>query len=136
MIVWIFLGSSGSTLAFFITIVGIILFIMTAVSLFLRGEFLTFSVYRFIPTYADIEACIVASLESLSEFFRVAFGGKKSSSFTERFEQKKEFYSRITPPVRDYILPRWIIAIPGLNLITLPSLWQSEQREYHGAILQ
>jgi len=33
-------------------------------------------------------------------------------------------------------MPVWIISVPFINLITLPSLWQSKYREYIPLILQ
>lgn len=70
----VFYGGAVSTLVFALTILAVVVFIITAVFLFLHGEFLSFGVYKYIPTYASIEAHISASIISVYEFFRVAFG--------------------------------------------------------------
>jgi hypothetical protein len=73
----VFYGGAVSTLVFALTIIAVVVFIMTTVYLFLHGEFLSLGAYKYIPTYMSIEAHISASIISLYDFFRVAFGGNK-----------------------------------------------------------
>ncbi len=132
----VFYGGSVSTLVFAITILSIVLFIMTAVYLFMYDVFLSLSLYAYIPTYASIEAHIAASLISVYDFFRVAFGGTKRGNYTDLYGQKLKLYETTISPTTPYVLPSWIIAIPGLNLFTLPSIMSEGARPYRGLIAQ
>lgn len=131
-----FYGGSVSTLVFAITILSIVLFIVTAVYLFMYDVFLSLGFYAYIPTYASIEAHIAASIISLYDFFRVAFGGAKHGNYADVYGQKLKLYETVIAPTAPYILPSWLIAIPGLNLLTLPSLMSEGARPYRGLIAQ
>jgi hypothetical protein len=132
----VFYGGAVSTLVFALTIVAVVVFIMTAVYLFLHGEFLSLGIYKYIPTYTSIEAHISASILSLFDFFRVAFGGDKRRSYSDIYREKYMLYSQTATPETPYILPSWIIWVPVLNLITLPSLTMSRMSIYRPLILQ
>lgn len=132
----VFYGGAVSTLVFALTILAVVGFIITAVYLFLHGEFLSLGIYRYIPTYASIEAHISASCISLYDFFRVAFGGTKRWSYHDIYTEKYSLYSQIQAPEVPYILPAWITWIPVVNLITLPSLTMSRMSTYRLLILQ
>jgi hypothetical protein len=132
----VFYGGSVSTLVFAITITSIVLWIVTAVYLFMHDVFLSISLYAYIPTYASIEAHVAASMISLYDFFRVAFGGSKQGNYRDLYSQKLKLYETVIAPTTPYILPSWIIAIPGLNLLTLPSIMSEGARPYRGLITQ
>jgi hypothetical protein len=132
----VFYGGSVSTLVFAITILSIVLWIVTAVYLFMYDVFLSLSLYAYIPTYASIEAHIAASIISLYDFFRVAFGGEKRGNYGSVYSEKLELYETVIAPTAPYILPSWLIAIPGINLLTLPSIMSDGARPYHGLIAQ
>lgn len=109
---------------------------MTAVHLFVYDKWLSVSAYKLIPTYPEIEAHIMASIMSVVDFFRVAFGGENRRGYSSLYEVYRARYTQSVTPTTPYILPQSVIAIPGVNLITLPSLWRSDMREYRGLILQ
>jgi hypothetical protein len=132
----VFYGGSVSTLVFAITILSIVLWIVTAVYLFMYDVFLSLSLYAYIPTYASIEAHIAASAISLYDFFRVAFGGEKRGNYRDVYNQKLKLYETVIAPTTPYILPSWLIAIPGINLLTLPSIMSEGARPYRGLIAQ
>lgn len=132
----VFYGGAVSTLVFALTILAVVGFIITAVYLFLHGEFLSLGIYRYIPTYASIEAHIVTNLISLINFFRVAFGGEKHGNYVSIYTEKKSLYETKLAPINPYILPTSFIGIPLVNLITLPSLTMSRTREYRPLVLQ
>ncbi len=132
----VFYGGSVSTLVFAITILSIVLFIVTAVYLFMYDVFLSLSLYAYIPTYASIEAHIAASAISLYDFFRVAFGGEKRGNYGSVYSEKLKLYETVIAPTTPYILPSWIIAIPAINLLTLPSIMSEGTRPYRGLIAQ
>ncbi len=46
-----------------------------SVNIFLRGEFIMASMIERIPSYEECEAHIFASILSIREFMRIAFGG-------------------------------------------------------------
>ena len=108
----VFYGGSVSTLVFALTIASIVLWIVTFVYLFFYNQLFSLGAYRYIPTYASIEAHIVAGVISIYDFFRVAFGGGKTSTYTDIYTTKKELYSESVVPEVPYILPTWIVALP------------------------
>ncbi len=132
----VFLSGTTTTLTLVITLGYIGLIVATAVQLFGFSRFLEFSFYSLIPTYAELETHIQAGIFSIYDFCRIAFGGVAGSPYQERYQQILGGHQSIKPPGTPYFAPTWIIAIPGANLITLPSLWQSQYREYTPLILQ
>lgn len=132
----LFLEGATTTLALVITLTYIGLIVTTAVYLFGFSRFLNFSLYSMIPTYHELDAHIKATCKTIFSFFRIAFGGEKRSNYPEQYQIYLERNQRTQAPTIEYFAPNWIFAIPGANLITIPSLWQSKYREYNPLILQ
>lgn len=93
-----FFGGAVSTLLFVVTLAAIVLFIITGMYLFLRGEFFSLGLYAYIPSYASIEAHIASISLSIYEFIRVAFGGEKRETYTDIYARKYREYTRIIVP--------------------------------------
>ncbi len=132
----VFLSGSTTTLTLIITLAYIGLIVATAVQLFGASRFLDFSFYRLIPTYAELESHIQTSLMSIYDFCRIAFGGVKWVDYQTRYTQILSNNTVIKSSTVPYFAPIWIVWLPVANLITLPSLWQSQYREYTPFILQ
>jgi hypothetical protein len=132
----IFLEGTTTTLALVITLTYIGLIVTTAVYLFGFSRFLSFSFYSMIPTFYEFDAHIKAACITLFSFFRIAFGWEKRSNYSEQYSIYLERNQRIIVPTIEYFAPNWIFAIPGINLITIPSLWQLKYQEYTPLILQ
>ena len=131
-----FLSGATTTLTLILTLAYIGLIVATAVQLFGFSRFLDFSFYSLIPTYAELDAHIKAGVISVYDFFRVAFGGVAGSPYQENYQNILSNNQTPKLPNSPYFAPIWIIAIPVVNLITLPSLWQSQYREYAPLIFQ
>lgn len=131
-----FFGGAVSALLFVVTLSGIILFIITGMYLFFRGEFFSVSLYQYIPSYASIEAHIAALCISTYDFLRVAFGGEKKETYRDIYTRKLWEYTQTLTPTWAYIMPAWIMAIPVVNLVTLPSLWLTNMREYKALVIE
>lgn len=132
----LFFQGSTTTLTLIITITYIGLIVTTLVYLFGFSQFLNFKFYKNIPTYLEFDAHIKASIVTIFDFFRIAFGGMRQSDYHTQYEKFLKENQRIEVATQAYFAPTWIIAIPGINLITLPSLRQSQYREYIPMILQ
>lgn len=132
----VFLSGTTTTLTLILTLVYIGLIVATTVQLFGFSRFLEFSLYNYIPTYAELDAHIKASIVSLYEFCRIAFGGQKRTNYQTQYSQILSANTVTRSPTTPYFAPIWITAIPGVNLITLPSLAQVSYREYIPLILQ
>ncbi|MBC7503737.1 hypothetical protein H7169_02100 [Candidatus Gracilibacteria bacterium] len=132
----IFFSGGTTTLTMIMTITYIGLIVATAAQLFGYSRFLEFEIYSRVPTYNELDAHIKASIVTIYDFCRIAFGGKKVSDYGTRYTLLLEQNNKIKSPTLPYFAPIWIVAIPGINLITLPSLWQAQYREYTPLILQ
>ena len=132
----LFFQGSTTTLTLIITITFIALVVTTTVYLFGFSRFLNFKFYEYIPTYLEFDAHIKASVVTIFDFFRIAFGGTRQSDYKTQYEKFLQENKNIQVAIVPYFAPTWIIAIPGLNLITLPSLRQPQYREYIPMILQ
>jgi hypothetical protein len=132
----VFLSGATTTLTLIVTLGYIGLIVATAVQLFGFSRFLEFSLYSRIPTYAELESHIQSAILSVYDFCRIAFGGAKWTDYNTRYTQILSNNTIIKSATIPYYTPTWITAIPVVNLITLPSLWQSQYREYTPLILQ
>lgn len=132
----IFFSGTTTTLMLILTTWYIALIVVTAVQLFVSSRFMTFSFYKYIPTYAELDAHIKSSILTGYEYCRVAFGGAKVSNYAEIYQSIISRNQSSQLPTTNYQLPIWIVWLPIANLITLPSLWQSKYREYTPLIIE
>ncbi len=132
----LFFHGSITTFTLIITLIYIALIVTTTVYLFGFSRFLSFNFYEHIPTYLEFDAHIKASIVTIYDFFRIAFGGIKHSDYQTQYGDFLKENQSIRVATVPYFAPLWIIAIPLINLITLPSLRQSQYREYTPMILQ
>ncbi len=132
----VFLSGTTTTLILILTLAYIGLIVATAVQLFGFSRFLEFSLYSLIPTYAELDAHIKSAILSAYDFCRIAFGGQKRTNYQTHYTQILSENTVIKKATIPYFAPTWIVAIPGVNLITLASLWQSQYREYTPLIVQ
>ena len=121
---------------FFVLLAYIVLFVTTAVFLMTESKFFQPKQYRYIPTYHDAEAFLHASLSACGEFFKVAFGQEKKSSFQEKFQFYQHKYSKKVAIETPFWTHPVIIGIPILNLITIPSFFNKKFHEYQGNIAE
>ncbi len=127
---------SSTLLTVFFIIIYIWLIVTTAVYMFGFSRFLNFKFYNSIPTYIEFDAFIKAGFAIVFDFFRIAFGGIKKINFQEEYSKYLEKNKLVHSAKLPYFAPNWIICLPILNIITIPSLWQDKYREYVPLILQ
>lgn len=121
---------------FIVLAVYIALFVATAVFLMAESKFLHIKYYNLIPTYHELEAKIHASIESFFDFFRIAFGKEKTKNFSDRYHFYLEKYSTKTAPETAFWTHPAIIAIPLINIFTIPSFFREKFHEYQGNIAE
>ena len=80
--------------------------------MFVFSRFFEFAFYKNIPTYLEFDAYIKAFFTSGFDFFRVAFGSEKKSTYKERYEYflKKNEFEYKTEIV--YFSPKWVLFVP------------------------
>lgn len=132
----IFFSGSTTTLSLIIILAYIGLIVTTAVYLFGFSKFLSFKFYTIIPTYLELDAHVKVSIVTVANFIRIAFGGEKKFSYQEIFDTHINKNTLKETASIEYFTPNWIFAIPFVNLITLPSLWQQKYQEYKPLIFQ
>lgn len=93
----LFIGSGESFFAFIFMGIYIIFIIVEGISLFLGGRYLSYPLLTMIPSYREVEAHIITSVEMLGDFIRVIFGQPKTITYNEAFEDAKNY--TIEPPV-------------------------------------
>lgn len=133
---WILESSTVSFLAFASIAIYTAILVSTAVFLMTQDKFLELKLYKFIPTYHELEASLHAFIDSSIDFFKVAFGKEKSFTFAQKKAEYTELYSAKIPPETPYWTAPALIGIPVLNLITLPSFFQKKFHEYQGNIAE
>lgn len=132
----VFFSWGTTTFTMFLTVLYIGLIVFTAVQMFGFSRFFEFAFYGKIPTYLEFDAHAKAWILISFDFFRIAFGGEKKMSYAERYATFLEKNLQVSEATTPYLAPNWIIAVPWINLITLPSFWQSKYSEYRPMILQ
>lgn len=132
----LFLNGSTTTLALIITIIYIGLIATTTVYIFGYSRFLNFIFYSRIPTFLELDASIKAGIITIFDFFQIAFGGEKKSGYQEQYNIYLVKNKEVKLSTVEYFAPTWIFAIPVVNLVTIPSLWQIKYREYTPLIIQ
>ncbi len=121
---------------FFVLLAYIVIFVTTAVFLMTESKFFQPKQYQYIPIYHDVEAFLHASFSACKEFFKVAFGQEKKSSFQEKFQFYQQKYSEKIAIETPFWTHPIIIGIPILNLITIPSFFNKKFHEYQGNIAE
>ena len=131
---WIF-SNEGGLFVTGVWTLSLFIFIVLSVNIFLRGEFIMSSLIERIPSYEECEAHIFASLLSVNEFLRIAFGGSDREDYHTLYV--REIVARWTreAPSAPYFMPAWLIGIPFWNLFSVPSYWMEQYREYRSYIL-
>ena len=129
------LSNEGGLLPTLVGILSLLIFVILSVSIFLRGEFFMSSLIERIPSYEECEAHIFASLLSMKEFFRVAFGGSNRESYHTLYIHEITLRWEKIPPSIPYFMPAGLIGIPFWNLFSIPSYWMEQYREYRSYIL-
>ncbi len=132
----LFLNGSTTTLALIITIIYIGLIATTTVYIFGYSRFLNFIFYSRIPTFLELDASIKAGIITILDFFQIAFGSEKKSGYQEQYNIYLVKNKEVKLFTVEYFAPTWIFAIPVVNLVTIPSLWQIKYREYTPLIIQ
>jgi hypothetical protein len=132
----LFFSGATTTLTLICTLIFIGTIVTTAVYLFGFSRFLNFTFYNQIPTYPELDAHIKAGIMWLFDFFRIAFGWEHTINYRAQYTRFLENNQVTQSATISYFAPNWIIAIPVLNLLTIPSLWQSKYKEYAPLILQ
>ncbi len=112
------------------------IFVSTSVFLMVQSQFLSLPFYKYIPTYHEFEARIFAMFSLLKEFFRVAFGKEKTTTFALEYQKFLEKYSQKVSFDEKFWTSPALIGLPILNLITLPSFFQKKYHEYQGNIAE
>jgi hypothetical protein len=132
----LFFSGTTSTLTLIITVIYIWLLVVTTVQLFGFSRFFRFEFYDKIPSYLELDAHFKASIITILDFCRIAFGKEKNSDYQTRYSRYLAMNMRTENAETSYFMPKWLIAIPFVNLITIPSLRQPKYREYLPFILQ
>ncbi len=121
---------------FIIMILGIVLFVIEGIYLFIYNSFVSWNVLDKIPSYLELEGHIVASIKSIVGFFLVSFWKEKTWSYAQYYE---EHISRLdTTPVNieKYFMPTSLIWIPFWNIFTIPSLFIDKYKPYRFLIIE
>lgn len=119
-----------------ILILGIVLFVVEGIYLFLYNSFVSWNIIDKIPTYNEVESHIKAWAKSVIEFFRVSFGKEKTGSYTDHFEWFMVESQRHEAHPDKYFMPAWLIWFPFWNVFTLPSLFIKKFYSYRGAVIE
>lgn len=127
---WVAIGSSINILSFLILIGFIGLIVTNAVWIFAKNSFLFLGFYNFIPTYHEFEARIFAFFIMTKEFLQVAFGKQKEKNFQDEYNKILAKNSEKIPFSENFWTHPTIIAIPFVNIITIPSFFQKKFHEY------
>ncbi len=132
----VFFSWGTATIVLILTLIYIAILVITAVQLFVTSQFLQFGFYKYIPTYQEFDAHIKTTLLQGLNFIKIAFWSQSTVSYAERYNQILSKNLKTTPINERYFAPNWIIALPIINLICIPSLWQKKYNDYIPMILQ
>lgn len=119
-----------------ILVVGIVVFVVEAIYIFLYGSFVSWNILDKIPTYNEVESHIKAWIKSIIEFFRISFGKEKSGTYSENFSNYLKETTSIIPHEEKYFMPAGLIGIPFWNLFTLPSLFIKKFQSYRRIVTE
>lgn len=132
----IFLSWGTATIVLVLSLIYIATVVITAVQLFVTSQFLQFGFYKYIPTYHEFDAHVKAIFLQGINFIKIAFWWQSTVSYTEKYEQILAKNQESSSSNEAYFAPSWIIALPIVNLICIPSLWQKKYNQYIPMILQ
>lgn len=132
---WYF-GWNVNIFSSIIIIFWIIIAISTLVNLISSSKFLNLKFYSKVPSYYEFKAFLISILIMAKEYILVAFGKEKKNNLKQVFQ---DFYQKYSEPKNiNQKLPIYakIVAIPVINLIFLPILFQKKYQEHKWNILQ
>lgn len=132
---WYF-GWNVNIFSSIIIIFWIIIAISTLVNLISSSKFLNLKFYSKVPSYHEFKAFLISILIMTKEYILVAFGKEKKNNLKQVFQ---DFYQKYSEPKNiNQKLPIYakIVAIPVINLIFLPILFQKKYQEHKWNILQ
>ncbi len=132
----IFAGGSLNTASFFISFLYILFFTANAVYIFWYSSFFVHKIYDMIPTWHQIEAHIMSSIEYIFEFFKVAFGQKRQISYSKKYSDNFQKITKKVPVNTKFWTHPGMIALPFVNLLTLSSLWNKKYEIFRPAIIE
>jgi hypothetical protein len=135
IILSVVLGGAEGFLSFVITALYIGVFVFLGVYLFVYERFVLWDILQRIPSYRSIEAHIVACVRTGVEFFGVVFGKKRTGSYSLYLEEALALGGTGGAPT-EYFMPASIIAVPVINLLSLPSFFIASYRVYRALIIQ
>ena len=118
------------------TIVYVLIFTIESVFLFTENTFQFAHWLNKIPSYRNLEAHFFSILKYGKEFLRVAFGSEHSITYREILEQENNRANVSDDGYDVYFMPVWLLAIPGINLIAIPSLFRARWKAYRFLITQ
>lgn len=133
---WVLAGTTINILSLIILIGFIVLIVTNAVWIFAKNSFLFLKIYKFIPTYHEFEAKIFAFFIMTKEFFQIAFGKQKEKNFQNEYSKILAKNSQKIPFSEKFWTHPAIIAIPFVNIITIPSFFQKKFHEYQWNIVE
>lgn len=131
-----YLGGNVNIFSSIIIIFWIIIAISTLVNLISSSKFLNLKFYSKVPSYHEFKAFLISILIMTKEYILVAFGKEKKNNLKQVFQ---DFYQKYSEPKNiNQKLPIYakIVAIPVINLIFLPILFQKKYQEHKWNILQ
>jgi hypothetical protein len=92
MIIASLFSSAGGMISGIVLIGSLLFFLILSVNIFIRGTFLFYPLLEKIPTYEELESHIFASIRSIGEFFRIAFGGKEKRSYQSLYDDEMTYH--------------------------------------------
>jgi hypothetical protein len=113
-----------------------ILLAYIGVAILILHRFPGLSVLSSLPSSTSIESHIYTLFMSLIQFFWVIFWGSKKETYTELYAKIHTYRTQAVPYEQPYFMPRYMIAIPVVNIISLPSLFIKKYRENRANIVQ
>ncbi len=131
----IFFTGAQSLISFLLITSFILYFVIEAVYIFVYEEYLSWDILDRLPSYEMVHASMVAAFLTIFDFFRVAFGGEKKSSWKSLIEEET-IRGNYALPSEPYFMPIHLIGIPFFNLFTLPSLFIEKYKPYRKIILE
>lgn len=132
----LFFSSEVGFIPTIILILGIVLFVVEGIYLFLYNSFVSWNILDKIPTYLEIESHIKASIRSIIGFFQVSFGKEKTWSYREHYANYLQDSQKNDVHSEKYFMPAWLIGLPFWNVFALPSLFIKKYQSYHTTILE
>lgn len=101
----------------------------------MTGSFPIFIFYKWIPSYHELKCSIKAGFLWFISILKVLSGSDNAKKYSEIYNEElshthEEMY------LEPFIVSPHIIAIPLLNLITFPFIFQKKYSEYRSVILQ